>query len=108
MDAFVGAGGTFIDTANVYGDWIPETKSSSEKVIGAWLKERGNRDKVIIATKGAHPLLSSMNVPRCSPKEIVHDIDQSLGHLQCEVIDFFWMHRDDPTRPTGEIIETLA
>lgn len=108
LDAFVAAGGTFIDTANVYGDWIPNTKSSSEKMIGAWLTARGNRDKVIIATKGAHPLLSSMNVSRCAPEDIVHDIDQSLGHLQCDVIDLFWMHRDDPTRPTGEIIETLA
>ena len=63
---------------------------------------------MIIATKGAHPLLSSMNVPRCTPEEIVHDIEQSLGHLQCDVIDLYWLHRDDPTRPTGEIIETLA
>jgi aryl-alcohol dehydrogenase-like predicted oxidoreductase len=108
LDAFVGAGGNFIDTANVYGDWIPGTKSSSEKMIGAWLADRGNREKMVIATKGAHPLLSSMDVPRCAPKDIIHDIDQSLSHLQCEVIDVFWMHRDDPTRPTGEIIETLA
>lgn len=108
LDEFVGAGGNFIDTANVYGDWVPGTKSSSEKTIGAWLAERGNRDKVVIATKGAHPLLSSMDVPRCAPKDIIHDIDQSLRHLQCDVIDLFWMHRDDPTRPTGEIIETLA
>ena len=108
LDAFVAGGGTFIDTANIYGDWIPETKSSSEKTIGAWLTDRGNRDKMIIATKGAHPLLSSMNVSRCTPEDIVHDIDQSLGHLQCDVIDLYWLHRDDPTRPTGEIIECLA
>lgn len=108
LDAFVDAGGTFIDTANVYGDWVPGTKSSSEKVIGAWLSARGNWDRVVLATKGAHPLLSSMDVPRCAPHEIVHDIEQSLGHLQTDVIDLFWMHRDDLARPTGEIIETLA
>jgi aryl-alcohol dehydrogenase-like predicted oxidoreductase len=108
LDAFVGAGGNFLDTANVYGDWVPGAKSSSEKMIGAWLAERGNRDQIIVGTKGAHPLLSSMNVPRCAPADILHDIDQSLGHLQTDVIDLYWLHRDDPSRPTGEIIETLA
>lgn len=108
LDAFVDAGGNFLDTANVYGDWVAGTKSSSEKMIGAWLAARGQRDRVIIATKGAHPLLSSMEVSRCAPHEIIHDIEQSLGHLQTDVIDLYWLHRDDPTRPTGEIIETLA
>ncbi len=108
LDAFVEAGGNFIDTANVYGDWVAGTKSNSEKTIGAWLTARGNRSQMVVATKGAHPLLSSMQVPRCSPEEISHDIEQSLGHLQTDVIDLYWLHRDDPTRPTGEIIETLA
>jgi aryl-alcohol dehydrogenase-like predicted oxidoreductase len=108
LDAFVAAGGNFLDTANVYADWVPGTKSSSEKTIGAWLAQRGNRAQLIIATKGAHPLLASMNVPRCSPADILHDIEQSLGHLQTDVIDLYWLHRDDPARPAGEIIETLA
>jgi aryl-alcohol dehydrogenase-like predicted oxidoreductase len=108
LDAFVDGGGNFIDTANVYGDWVAGTKSLSEKVIGAWLAERGKRDKMVVATKGAHPLLSSMHVPRCAPQDIIHDIEQSLGHLQTDVIDLYWLHRDDPARPTGEIIETLA
>ncbi len=108
LDEFVEAGGNFIDSANVYGDWVAETKSSSEKMIGSWLAEGSNRDKVVVATKGAHPLLSSMNVPRCAPHEIVHDIEQSLGHLQTDRIDLYWLHRDDPARPAGEIIETLV
>lgn len=108
LDEFLDAGGNFIDTANVYGDWVPGTKSSSEKMIGAWIAAGGRRDRLVIATKGAHPLLSTMNVPRCAPHEIVHDIEQSLGHLQTDVIDLYWLHRDDPMRPTGEIIETLA
>lgn len=108
LDAFADAGGNFIDTANVYGDWVPGAKSSSEKMIGAWLAGRANRERVVVATKGAHPLLSSMHVPRCAPHEIVHDIEQSLRHLQVDVIDLYWLHRDDPARPTGEIVETLA
>ena len=108
LNEFVDAGGNFIDTANVYGDWIPGTKSSSEKVIGAWLAEQGRREQVVVATKGAHPRLESMHVPRSAPREIIHDIEQSLRHLQTDVIDLYWLHRDDPTRPTGEIVETLA
>ncbi len=108
LDEFVEGGGNFIDTANIYGDWIPGTKSSSEKMIGKWLTVRGNRQRMIIATKGAHPLMTSMNVQRMAPHELIHDIEQSLGHLQTDVIDLYWLHRDDPTRPTGEIIETLA
>lgn len=108
LDEFMGGGGNFLDTANIYGDWIPGTKSSSEKMIGRWLTARGNRERVIIATKGAHPLMSSMHVPRVAPHELIHDIEQSLGHLQTDVIDLYWLHRDDPTRPTGEIVETLA
>jgi len=108
LDAFVAAGGTFLDTANVYGDWIAGTKSNSEKMIGAWLAQSGKRQQMVIGTKGMHPLLSSMNVPRSSPEEIGHDIDQSLGHLRSDVIDLYWLHRDDRARPVGEIIETLA
>jgi aryl-alcohol dehydrogenase-like predicted oxidoreductase len=108
LDEFVDAGGNFIDTANVYGDWIRGTKSNSEKTIGAWLAQRGKRERLVVATKGAHPLLTSMDVPRCAPHEIIHDIEQSLRHLQTDVIDLYWLHRDDPTRPTGEMIETLA
>ncbi len=108
LDAFVDAGGNLLDTANVYGDWVPGTKSSSEKMIGAWLVQSGKRACVILATKGAHPMLSSMDKPRGAPHEIIHDIEQSLRHLQTDVIDLYWLHRDDPTRPTGEIIETLA
>ncbi len=62
LDAFIAEGGNFIDTAHVYSDWIPNTKSTSEKLIGQWLKKSGMREDVMIATKGAHPKLTSMNV----------------------------------------------
>jgi len=64
LDTFVEMGGNFIDTAHVYGDWVPGEKSLSEKTIGIWVKEREIRNKIIIGTKGAHPALSSMHIPR--------------------------------------------
>lgn len=108
LDAFVDAGGTFIDTASVYTDWIPGTKSSSEKIIGAWLSKRGLRDRVVLATKGAHPPLSDMNQGRLHADDIVYDLEQSLGHLQTDLIDLYWLHRDDPAVGVEEIVETLA
>lgn len=108
LDEFVAAGGNFVDTANVYGDWVPGQKSASEKVIGAWLAVRRNRDQIVLATKGGHPRLETMHISRLSPADIRFDVHQSLGHLRTDVIDLYWLHRDDPQRPVGEIIETLA
>ncbi|MDB5084226.1 MAG: aldo/keto reductase [Bacilli bacterium] len=107
LDTFVEAGGNFIDTANVYGDWVPGVKSASEKTIGKWLKLRGNRDNLLVATKGAHPELSNMHISRISKADIVHDLDASLTHLGTDVIDLYWLHRDDQAHPVGDILETL-
>lgn len=107
LDRFVEAGGNFIDTAIVYGEWLPNGKGLNEKTVGRWLKSRRNREKVIIGTKGAHPRLDSMNVPRLSPAEIASDLDESLQNLQTGYIDLYWLHRDDPARPVAEILTTL-
>lgn len=109
MDTFVELGGNFLDTAHVYANWISTLpRSISEKTIGAWMKARGNRQQMIIGTKGAHPDLATMHIARLSPAEIVQDLNESLQHLQIDTIDLYWLHRDDPTRPVGEIVETLA
>jgi aryl-alcohol dehydrogenase-like predicted oxidoreductase len=107
LDTFIAEGGNFIDTAHVYSDWIPNTKSTSEKLIGQWLKKSNMREDVVIATKGAHPALSSMNVSRMSKADIEQDITESLEYLQTEIIDLYWLHRDDTRIPVGEIIEIL-
>jgi aryl-alcohol dehydrogenase-like predicted oxidoreductase len=107
MDRFLAAGGNFIDTALVYGEWLPDGKGRSERTVGKWVKQRRTRDRVIIGTKGAHPRLSSMDVPRLARDEIVADLDESLGNLQTDYIDLYWLHRDDPRRPVAEILDTL-
>ena len=108
LDAFLAAGGNFIDTARVYADWLPIERSISEKTIGAWLRQRGNRSQVVLSTKGAHPDLNAMHIQRLSPAEITGDLQASLENLGVETIDLYWLHRDDPTRPVSEILETLA
>jgi aryl-alcohol dehydrogenase-like predicted oxidoreductase len=107
LDAFFDAGGTFIDTAEIYNDWVAGEKSRSEKIIGEWLAQRGRRDRLVIATKGAHPRLHSMNVPRMHREDIEHDLNASLKNLHVDVIDLYWLHRDDPSTPVEAIIDTL-
>lgn len=107
LDSFFEQGGNFLDTAKIYADWLPGERSISEKTIGAWIRQRGNRQKVIVATKGAHPDLGTMHIPRGSPAEIIADLEASLRHLDTDVIDLYWLHRDDPGRPVAEIIDTL-
>ena len=108
LDAYLAAGGNFIDTAKVYADWLPIERSMSEKTIGAWLRQRRNRSRVVLSTKGAHPDLHTMHIQRLSPAEITGDLHASLEHLGVETIDLYWLHRDDPTRPVSEILGTLA
>lgn len=107
LDTFIDRGGNFIDTARVYAEWLPGGANASESTIGAWMKQRGNRDKVVLATKGAHPDLKTMHIPRMSRADIQHDIEASLRYLQTDVIDLYWLHRDAVNVPVGEILEML-
>lgn len=106
MDAYVAAGGNFIDTAKVYSDWIPGERSRSEKLIGEWMTARGNRNAIVLATKGAHPPLTTM-MPRMSAQDISDDVHASLSHLRVHSIDLYWLHRDDPATPVNAIIDAL-
>ena len=98
LDAFVAAGGNCIDTAHVYGG------GKSEGAIGQWFQERGNREKVVLVDKGAHPYWTE---PRVHPAGINQDITESLERLQSPYIDLYLLHRDDTTSPVGPIVECL-
>jgi aryl-alcohol dehydrogenase-like predicted oxidoreductase len=100
LDSFVASGGTTVDTAHVYGD------GASERTIGAWLRESGKRQEVIIVTKGAHPNLADW-IPRVNPEAIAQDLDESLERLGVETIDLYLLHRDDPSVPVGPLVECL-
>ncbi len=108
LDAFVDQGGNFLDTAKIYADWLPGEKSLSEKTIGRWLRERKSHGPVVVGTKGAHPDLEAMNVPRLSSQEIRSDVEASLLHLGVDRIDLYWLHRDDTRRPVEEILGTMG
>lgn len=111
LDHYAASGGTMLDTAHVYGQWAPGGHSLSEELIGRWLKERSYPGAMQIATKGAHPLLDNghgkMGPPRLAPGQIAQDLDESLRHLGVERVDLYYLHRDDPSRPVEEIMDTL-
>jgi len=107
LDRFVAAGGNFIDTARIYSDWLPGERNRSERILGDWLKARRNRGRLVIATKGAHAFIESLTTPRSSAAEIRTDLEGSLRKLRTDVIDLYWLHRDDPRRPVGHYIDLL-
>ena len=107
LDRYLELGGNMIDTANVYGTWYPGGKGTSELHIGAWLRDRHARQRVLLSTKGGHPELSLMIKPRLGKADVAKDLDESLMNLGTDMIDLYWLHRDDPQRPVGEMLEYL-
>lgn len=107
LDAFAEAGGNFLDTAHVYADWLPSGHGASERTVGAWLRARGVRERFVVATKGGHPLLETMERSRLHPEDLSQDLTESLERLGTDHIDCYWLHRDDPAVPVGEILSAL-
>jgi aryl-alcohol dehydrogenase-like predicted oxidoreductase len=108
LDYYVSQGGNFFDTAHVYNNWLPGEKSRSEKLIGAWLKERRCRGRIVLATKGGHfPVDGAPYVNRANPREILIDLHESLEFLQTDCVDLYWLHRDDPAQPVADLLTTL-
>lgn len=107
LDTFVQAGGNFIDTANVYCKWLEGHGNCSEQIIGKWMKDRGTQGKVIVATKGAHYSFEDQGRSRVNREDIRTDLDESCRTLGTDVIDFYWLHRDDPKKPAEEIVDIL-
>jgi aryl-alcohol dehydrogenase-like predicted oxidoreductase len=102
LDAYAEAGGNFIDTADRYTFHVPgNSGGESETIIGRWLQARGNRDRMVIATKvGALPGLDNL-----APQTIRRAAEESLRRLGTDHIDLYYAHVDDPATP---LAETLA
>lgn len=106
LDEFYRLGGRTIDTAWVYSDWVPGEVGRSENTLGDWMQARGNRDEMIILTKGAHPVIGTSK-SRLDPASIRADVDTSLARLRTDRIDIWLPHKDDPSQPVPEVVETL-
>jgi aryl-alcohol dehydrogenase-like predicted oxidoreductase len=100
LDTFFEAGGRMVDTADMYSAWVPGHKGGeSETVLGAWMKARGNRKEMRIATK-----LNGANQPGgLAPEKIAASLEASLKRLQTDYVDLYYAHRDDTQTPLDVI-----
>ncbi|HZX02336.1 aldo/keto reductase [Kribbella sp.] len=94
FDDFVERGGTTFDTAYIYGG------GRGEKLLGQWMKSRGNRDDLVVIGKGAH-------TPHCDPESITRQLHESLERLQTDHVDLYFMHRDNEDIPVSEFVDVL-
>jgi aryl-alcohol dehydrogenase-like predicted oxidoreductase len=107
LDAWLDAGLNFLDTADVYSRWHPgNTGGDSEMIIGKWLKARGNRDKIVLATKLAGEMAPGKKGLSRAYMQIA--VEDSLRRLQTDYIDLYQSHRDDPETPIEETLSGYA
>jgi aryl-alcohol dehydrogenase-like predicted oxidoreductase len=107
LDAWLDAGFNFLDTADVYSRWHPgNSGGESETIIGKWMKSRGNRNKIILATKlGIEMAPGKKGLSAAYMKTAVED---SLRRLQTDHIDLYQSHRDDPETPIEATLSSYA
>jgi aryl-alcohol dehydrogenase-like predicted oxidoreductase len=105
LDEFTGAGGNFVDTADGYSAWVPgNTGGESERIIGEWQQQRGNREDIVIATKvSQHPDFRGL-----SASNIAAAADASLERLRTDHIDLYYAHFDDESVPLEETVTALS
>lgn len=107
LDRFVDAGGTMIDTADVYSAWVPGHRGGeSETVIGRWLRHSGKRNHVLIATKVG--MLSAESGDGLAPQHIHAACHASLERLGIDSIDLYYAHQDDQTIDQADVAAAFA
>ncbi|ETZ20356.1 aldo/keto reductase [Pedobacter sp. V48] len=104
LDGFTDAGFNFIDTADVYSAWVPgNTGGESETIVGNWMSQRNNRDKIVLATKVGAPM--GPDKKGLSKKYIFQAVEDSLKRLKTDYIDLYQSHYDDLDTPIQETLE---
>ena len=105
MDAFCEAGGNFIDTADVYSRWAPGNPGGvSEEIIGRWMKARGNRRQIVVATKARGRMWDGPNGEGLSRAHLIRACEDSLRRLDTDTIDLYQTHFFDAETPIDETL----
>lgn len=108
MDAFVEAGGNFIDTADIYSNWVAGNPGGvSEEIIGRWLRARGNRDQIVLATKVRGTMWEGPTGEGLSRTHIMTAAENSLRRLQTDVLDLYQSHWFDANVPIEETLRAF-
>jgi aryl-alcohol dehydrogenase-like predicted oxidoreductase len=108
MDAFVEAGGNFIDTADVYSNWAAGNPGGvSEQIIGRWMKERGARGKIVLATKARGRMWEGPDGEGLGRAHLIRACEDSLRRLNTDHIDLYQAHWFDAGTPVEETLSAL-
>lgn len=106
LDAYLEAGGNFVDSANIYSAWAPGNRGGeSETIIGRWLASRGMRDRMVIATKVG--MEGGDYAKGLTADKIRRGVDDSLRRIGVERIDLYYAHEDDADTPLEETMEAF-
>ncbi|MDR6688641.1 aryl-alcohol dehydrogenase-like predicted oxidoreductase [Arthrobacter sp. 1088] len=105
LDSYAEAGGNFVDTADSYSFWAPGNEGGeSELILGQWMKSRGNRSDIVVATKvSQHPRYRGM-----APSTVAAGAEASLSRLNIDVIDLYYAHFDDSDSPLEESAAAMS
>ncbi|MEP7214966.1 MAG: aldo/keto reductase [Anaerolineaceae bacterium] len=108
MDAFAGAGGNFIDTADIYSNWVQDHPGGeSEGIIGRWMQARDNRDSMVIATKLRGPMWAGPDGEGLGRAHVMRAAEDSLRRLQTDYIDLYQCHWFDESTPIEETLRAF-
>jgi len=105
LDIYYQKGGNLLDTALIYGQEKTGGPSTSEQVLGKWLRTNNLHGQVIVASKGCHPYKEDMHRSRINEKDMMLDISRSLEQLKTDCLDIWFFHRDNPSMGGDEIID---
>ncbi|MDY0288625.1 MAG: aldo/keto reductase [Sphaerochaeta sp.] len=108
LDIYASQGGNLLDTAHIYGQDKEGGPSTSEQVLGRWMRSNNNRNQMVVATKGCHPYKDDMSRSRINEKDMAGDIQRSLDQLQTDSVDIWFFHRDDLKQGADEIIDMAS
>lgn len=104
LDYFYEAGGTVLDTARNYYEWVEDGRGTSERCLGKWMEKTHNREKMIICTKGGVKNSGKIDLSRQVLKE---EVKESQEDLRTDHIDMYLLHKDEKERAVEEIVETM-
>ncbi len=107
-DVYVDSGGNFIDTANIYSSWAPASHAGkTEEILGRWMTDRRNRDRLVVATKVRGRMWDGANGEGLSRAHIIRACEDSLKRLQTDWIDLYQCHWADISTPIDETVRAL-
>lgn len=107
LDYFVANGGTVLDTARNYYEWVENGRGKSESCIGEWMEKAKTRDQIWLVTKGGVKNDGKRFWSDLSQETLLLELSQSLEALRTDYLNVYLLHRDEPGRSVEEIVETM-